>query len=381
MPMQTTDDLTVLIPSFQPDHRLEPYVERLINADIAQIVIVDDGSGTAYDDVFISLAKHPAVTVLRYPDNRGKGYALRHGLRYILDEGSDCRFIITADSDGQHKVEDILRMSLALRADSRGILLGVRDFSAAHVPPKSRMGNRITRKIFQALYGQRIDDTQTGLRGFTVDKIEPFLTVKGNRYEYEMNQLIYCSIAGIPIRSLPIETVYEDNNAGSHFRAFRDSYRIYRVIMARFVRFVLSSMICFLLDYGIYVLLSSLLETHEPKLGYEISFLFIHFVPLIGIAAGVARVISATVNYAINKRLVFESRAGALRAFIRYAVTAVLIIALSAGIVSTLLIGLGWSDKITKIPVDLLLFFISYYLQRKWVFGGGGKGRTVKNNG
>lgn len=382
MPTKTASDIAVLIPAYQPDHRLDSYVEQLVNAGVKTIVVVDDGSGPGYDDIFSRLAKVGEAAVLRYPVNRGKGYALRYGMEHIQNTYPGCRFIVTADSDGQHTVTDILRMADALREDATGLLLGTRDFSGPDVPPKSRMGNRITCRVFQALYGQKVSDTQTGLRGFAFEMLPHMLQIKGDRYEYEMNQLIHCSIEHIPIRSLPIETVYEDNNSGSHFRAFADSWRIYRLILARFVRYTASSLLSFLVDYGLFLLINSLLKTYAPALDVHLSVWFVSFIARVAVAAGAARVVSATVNYLINKRMVFFSRAATGKSFLRYAVTVVLVIALSSGIVSSLNIGLGWSENVTKIPVDLLLFFVSYYLQRKWVFDAAtAQEHTDKNHG
>ena len=384
MPDQAARDIAVLLPSYQPDERRQPYVEELSKARFEQIVIVDDGSGPDYDPVYHALERLDGVTVLRYPQNHGKGYALRHGMRHIMDTCRESRFIITADSDGQHTVADILSMGEALRSDSTGLLLGTRDFSASHVPGKSRAGNRITSKVFHVLYGQKVSDTQTGLRGFTRELIPQFLRIKGDRYDYEMNQLIHCAIEGLPIRSLPIETVYENNNEGTHFRAVVDSWRIYRAIFSRFARFVLSSAICFLVDYGAYLLFNHLLKTYVPLFDQYLSLFFVRFMARIAAATVLARAISATVNFVINKKIVFESQVKTGKAFIRYVCTVVLIVVLSAGIVSTLHIGLGLSDTLTKIPVDITLFCLSYFLQRKWVFGGGGRPqaqKTEKTNG
>ena len=382
MPTQTANDLAVLIPSYQPDKRLEPYVEQLAQAGVGQIVVVDDGSGPDYDDIFRGLETQGNAAVLRYQTNRGKGYALRHGMEYIAKNHPECRYVVTADSDGQHTVADILRMAEALRENSTGLLLGSRDFTSPQVPSKSRMGNRITCKVFQALYGQKIADTQTGLRGFSNAMIPHLLLIKGDRYEYEMNQLIQCSIEHIPLRMLPIETVYENNNEGSHFRAFTDSWRIYSIILSRFIRFSASSIFGFVVDYCLFLLFNWLLKTYVPALDQYLSIFFISFMARIAIAAGVARVISATVNYLINRRMVFFSRAATVQSFFRYAATVVVIIALSSGIVSSLHIGLGWPETVVKIPVDLLLFFLSYYLQRKWVFDAGmARVQTEKKHG
>ncbi len=307
---------------------------------------------------------------MRYTPNRGKGYALRAGMRYLLEACPECRFVLTADSDGQHTVKDTLRMAEALHLNGEGLLLGSRDFSRPDVPKKSRMGNHITTAVFRLLYGQLVTDTQTGLRGFDRALLARFVQTKGDRYEYEMNQLIDCSAEAIPIRALPIETVYENNNEGSHFHPFRDSFRIYRVILARFIRFIAASLLSFLVDFGFFSLLNNAFHTHVPALDGTVSFLFLQFVARIGLATVLARIISSTFNYVLNRRLVFASRSKVSTSFGRYAVTVVVIVSLSAWLTSNLHLWFGLNEYLIKPPVDLLLFFLSYYVQRRWVFGG-----------
>ena len=254
--------------------------------------------------------------------------------------------------------------------DGTGILLGSRDFSQGNVPKKSRMGNRITTTVYQALYGQYVGDTQTGLRGFSRTLLERFLQTKGDRYEYEMNQLIDCSIDKIPIRAMPIETVYENNNEGSHFDPVRDSWRIYKVILSRFFRFITASMIGFVVDYGLYLLFNQLFRAYVPSLEAYVSFLPVQIIARIALAALLARVVSSVVNFFINKSFVFANRAKLGGSFLRYVCTVVIIIAISAWLTSSLHVWFGWNDNLVKMPVDILLFFLSYYLQRRWVFGG-----------
>ena len=382
MPNQSAMDTAILIPSYQPDGKLPPYVQALREAGFAKIVIVDDGSGESYDTVFEPLkdADGGVVQVIRYEPNHGKGYALRTGMRWIADNDPECAFVITADSDGQHTVQDTLRMSDALHENDAGILLGSRDFSQANVPAKSRMGNRITTAVFRVLYGQRVGDTQTGLRGFSRKLLNRFLQTKGDRYEYEMNQLIDCSIDKIPIRALPIQTVYENNNEGSHFDPVRDSWRIYKVIFERFFRFIAASLICFCVDYGLYLLFNHLFKAYVPTLNSYLSFLPVHIIARIGLAAVVARVFSSILNFFINKKFVFANRAKLGASFARYVATVVLIVVISAWLTSSLHIWFGWNDNLVKMPVDILLFFLSYYLQRRWVFGGEGsrKGKRAQ---
>lgn len=375
MPNEYARDVAILIPSYQPGDKLAPYVQKLREAGFARIVVVDDGSADAYTPIFesLTLAGEDPVHVIRYPENHGKGFALRTGMQYLLTECPDCAFVLTADSDGQHTVADTLRMAEALHQDGEGILLGSRDFSLAHVPSKSRMGNRITSAVFHALYGKHVGDTQTGLRGFSRELLARFLQTRGDRYEYEMNQLIDCSIDQIPIRALPIETVYENNNEGSHFDPVRDSWRIYRVILSRFFRFIAASLISFCVDYALYLLLNSLFKEHVPSLNGYITFLPVRIIARIGLAALLARVVSSLLNFFVNKKFVFSSRSGALGSFARYVCTVVVVVALSAWLTSSLHMWFGINDNFVKMPVDIALFFMSYYVQRRWVFGGGAR--------
>ena len=194
------------------------------------------------------------------------------------------------------------------------------------------------------------------------------IAVPGDRYEYEMNVLIECAAMKVPMRPLSIETVYENNNEGSHFRAFRDSARIYRVIFSGFFRFVGTSMVSFLVDYGLYLLFNNLIKYFGTSLDQEVGVLFIRVVPHILIATVAARLLSGVTNFFLNRSFVFTDKGKVSQAFLRYLGVFFLVMLLSALLTSSLHLWLGWSDNTAKIPVDIVLFFVSYHLQRRWVF-------------
>lgn len=218
----------ILIPAYQPTDALVSLTDTLSSRGFT-IVCVDDGSGAEFDDIFTRTAEF--AEVLRYPDNRGKGGALRHGIRHILSDErySSFDYIVTADADGQHKPDDIEKVVREVEAVG-GLVLGVRFFTGK-VPLRSRFGNSVTRAVFALLTGKHISDTQTGLRGFEISSF--YADIAGERYEYEMNVLLTAVEAGVAVSEVPIETVYENNNEGSHFRPFRDSVRIYKTILFR----------------------------------------------------------------------------------------------------------------------------------------------------
>jgi putative flippase GtrA len=90
----------------------------------------------------------------------------------------------------------------------------------------------------------------------------------------------------------------------------------------------------------------------------------------IALAALLARIVSSTMNFTLNKKFVFSNRTGFKATFLRYVCTVLVIVAISAWLTSSLNMWFGWNDNLIKMPVDILLFFLSYYLQRRWVFGG-----------
>lgn len=368
--MSAAKHTAVVIPAYKPDDRLPPYVEALKEAGIGRIVIVDDGSGKEYQPLFGRIQQDDAVHIISYEPNAGKGVALKRGMAYVQEECPEQLYILTADSDGQHTVKDVLRMAESMAENSEGLLLGSRDFSQPDVPFKSRNGNRITSTVFKLLYGIWVSDTQTGLRGFGRELLPMMIAVKGDRYEYEMNVLIECAHKRLPMRPLTIQTVYENNNEGSHFRAVRDSARIYSVILAGFIRFIGASLMSFVVDYLLYLLFNNVLRAVMPGMEAQFRFLFIQFIPRIAMATVAARVLSGVFNYCMNRRFVFNDQSSAQKSFPRYLAVFFLNMILSAGLTSTMHLWLGWSDNIAKIPVDIMLFFLSYSLQQRWVFRG-----------
>lgn len=222
----------ILIPAYKPDNKLIETLEKLSEEDYA-LLVVDDGSGDAYDEIFIQAARYSRV--IRYAVNRGKGGAMKQGMRCIKKCFPDAQYFITADADGQHKPEDIKKVSAYL-LENGGFVIGCREF-VGDVPFRSRFGNTITRGVYRMVSGVRVKDTQTGLRGFECSMIDWLLAVPGTRYEYEMNVLMSAARDGITIGEVGIQTIYENNNESSHFRPLQDSVKIYKEIF----KFALSS--------------------------------------------------------------------------------------------------------------------------------------------
>ena len=333
--------MIVLIPAYEPDKKLLTLVGDL-QALGYTLIVVDDGSSDSTQGIFSALPE--GVTLLRHPVNKGKGRAIKTGCEYIaahfpLEEG-----IVTVDADGQHLPQDIRRVCQEWQAHPDALVLGSRRF-VGKVPYKSRLGNAITRLVFHLATGVRVYDTQTGLRAFSVARVPTMLEMQGERYEYEINVLLYATRQKIPIREVEISTVYLDGNASSHFHPFRDAWRIYKMIFL----FAASSLTAAVIDYGL-VLLFSLLFRWSAQ-GLLISVIL-------------ARVISSATNYVLNKQIVFEDYSP--RSLFRYYMVAVGILA--ANYCLLFLLQQILPLALAKLLVEVILYPLSFILQRKFVF-------------
>ena len=333
----------VLIPAYQPDARLPRLILELHRADpSSKIVVVDDGSGQKFSDIFEASATAGAH-VISYENNRGKGYALREGFTWIRDVAGDSpECVVTADADGQHTLNDIFRVGRTC-TDTGKSVLGVREF-VGHVPARSRIGNTATSALFWLATGWKLKDTQTGLRAFPVALLPALLEVQGDRYEYELRVLLHLAKFRHPVTQIPIETIYEAGNPTSHFRPLQDSARIW----APLLKFAASSGVATVIDYVLVLVLNALTGAL--------------FFPVIA-----ARLVSASVNFAMNRR-VFEATGVPLRrSALRYAALAVAVVAGSYTMLAVLT-GIGIPLWIAKIIADTTMYLVSYSAQSRYVF-------------
>ena len=326
-----------LIPAYEPGREMTKVVSDLSQKDF-DIVIVDDGSGPDYEEVFTE--SEQTATVLTHDMNRGKGAAIRTGLDFIskykicADRRAEDVVVVTVDADGQHLAKDALHIARTAGG----------------------------RKIFRAVSGVSVYDTQTGLRAFTADMIPALMNIKGDRYEYELNVLLEFAANGTEIEEVPIDTVYLDGNSSSHFSTIRDSFRIYKEIagfalsgksggfrnLLQILLFSASSFASFLIDYALY----ALLLVAGPGLVF---------------ANIAARVVSSAVNFAINRSLVFRSRSGIADSAGQYFALAAIILAGNTFVLRTL-VAAGFGGMIAKIITEMVFFMISWTVQRYVIF-------------
>ena len=344
------DEYIILIPAYNPSSKLLHLVNDLKEYDI-KILIVNDGSLNS-KKIFQELKSNSSCIVLEYEENMGKGYALKYGFKYYLDNlVNDYKGIITIDADYQHIPKDIYKVTQAMRDDT--ITLGSRDFYRKDVPLPNRLGNRLTSTVFKFLYGRKIFDTQTGLRGIPNKYLEICLEIPGNRFEYEMEQLIYFVNHKIELDEIQIETIYYAKSE-SKFKKGIDSMRIYKVLLKESFRFLVTSLTSAFLD----IILFTIFISTFASLG-DIS---------IFVATFMARIIADFLNFNLTKYFVFNSNEDSKNILFKYYALSFGKMALSAMLVFLINKIIPSNKTIIKVIVDTLIYFLSYRIQKKYIF-------------
>jgi len=344
--------LALVIPAYRPGGELAEVVSGVLgtaNGDspIGSVVIVDDGSGPAFADVFRAVEADRRVTVVRHAVNLGKGAALKTGFNYAMVTWPELGGIVSADADGQHLPGDILKVAKVLASNSTRVVLGVRRFDG-DVPRRSRFGNRVTRLVFRALTGRDLYDTQTGLRGWPREHCEDCLRIAVNGYDFELECLLRAYAdrrQSGSVLEVPIQTVYIARGRGSHFNPLLDSMRIYFV----FLRYCGSSALAALLDsLTFYLAFSSSGQLVASQ------------------AAG--RAVAGSVAFLLARHVVFKADVSVAVALSRYVALLAVMGVVSYSLIQLLHTRLGVPVIPAKLLAESVLFLGNFAIQRDFVF-------------
>lgn len=350
--MDFKTQVVVIIPALEPDDRLIMLVKDLRVKGFSHILVVNDGSPAKYDVVFDTVRNEYGCAVFTHAINLGKGRALKNAFNHVLVNYPNCMGVVTADSDGQHTPEDIAACARKLVENPDNLILGCRPFHTAKVPLHNLCGNLITKKVTEIFVGLKLTDTQTGLRAMPKRLMQMFMVIKGERFEFEMNMLLRAKEYGIKIIEVPISVIYAPEGQSTHFNVWKDSLLIYVL----FAKFFISSLFSFAVDILVFTFLAYLLRPHFTAVVY------------IFIASFGARAVSSLTNYTINKKGVFKCKGQVRKTLLKYYTLCITQICVSAGLVYALHVLSGLHETPVKIVVDTLLFFISFQIQREWVF-------------
>lgn len=336
--------VAIVIPAYKPGSQFVDLVAALSGSGFAAVVVVDDGSGPEYGELFESAAGYPGVSVLRHAINLGKGAALKTAFNHVLCNHPQAIGAVTADADGQHGIDDILRVAGGLVEHPHALVLGVRAFGP-DVPLRSRIGNALTKGILRVVVGPNLADTQTGLRGIPLGFLPALLRTRSVGYEFELDMLIAARHHEYPIVQIEIRTIYLDGNRSSHFNPLLDSMRIYFVLL----RFSFVSLASALIDNTVFFFA---FRATSSILGSQV----------------LARVCSVIFNYTAARKAVFLSRARHREQLPRYLALVCLSGAASYTLIRFLHEATGIGIIPAKIIAEGLLFIGNFCVQRDFVF-------------
>ncbi|CUA87343.1 bifunctional glycosyltransferase family 2/GtrA family protein [Pseudidiomarina woesei] len=345
MHQHTEDELPALIiPAYNPDQRLVDVINELqqYSSAFAKLIIVNDGSESSA--IFSTITNEPNLIILNHPENRGKGAALKTGLRWVQENLPDSCGAITADADGQHLPQDIIKVAKAFTQEPQALWLGCRDFKAKHIPFRSWLGNTFARYTFALGLRIKIPDTQTGLRGIPNAIFDELIKLPSNRYEFELDMLIIAKRRDLTFQSTTITTVYEPGNNSSHFKPLQDSIIIYK----NFLKFSGVGIASAAIDYGLFALVYG-------------------FTGEILLALALARLVSGIFNFTLNRQWVFKPGGALVTDATKYAVLAAILVLCNYALTK----GFTWvgiSPFIGKPIAEIVVFLLSYGLQKKLVF-------------
>lgn len=210
----------VVIPTYNNDRTLGGVIAG-VRRYCADIFVVNDGSTDRTAEV---LASTEGIHTIAYARNRGKGYALRRGLRAAREAGF--RYALTIDSDGQHYPDDIARFIERIERRPDTLLIGARNLTADNMPARNTFANRFSNFWYLVETGRRLEDTQSGFRLYPLRRLGRLRSLC-SRYEFEVEVIVRAAWRGVEVENIPVRVYYApDGERVSHFRPLRDFTRI-----------------------------------------------------------------------------------------------------------------------------------------------------------
>ncbi len=215
-------DTVVVVPTYNNAGTLAGVLRDIMNY-IPDVIVINDGSTDSTPEVLEEF--RDSVTVISHDRNRGKGNALKTGLKAARERG--WRYAITIDSDGQHFPSDIPLFLEEIRKTPGALLVGARNIAADNMPGKNTFANRFSNFWYRLETGNALTDTQSGFRLYPLEKADFSGWWYTGKYEFELEAIVFASWNGTVVRNIPVKVRYQPpEERVSHFRPFRDFFRI-----------------------------------------------------------------------------------------------------------------------------------------------------------
>lgn len=222
----------VVMPAFNERQRIRQVAEAVLAQGVQRLIVVDDGSTDGTGAILAGLD----LDLLRHPRNLGKGSALATGMRHALAQGFER--VLTIDADGQHRASDIPRLIAVALAHPLALIIAARLHGRKRAPGWRRFGNRVADFWISWACGRPVTDTQSGFRlypaaGLSAVRLQPRSSAG---FTFETALLIDLMQAGTDLCIVAIDTLYDPTGRPSHYRPWRDTASIVRLVAAHLLR-------------------------------------------------------------------------------------------------------------------------------------------------
>lgn len=215
-------DLSILIPAYNEEAAIGSVLDSLCNNDEiknAEIIVINDGST---DKTVEIVQQYPRVRLLSHRFNKGYGSAIVSGMF-----ASNGRFVIWFDSDGQHRIEDLIKIRNSLISNNLDYCIGIRD-SNSHVEPNRIVGKYILKLAILILTGRQTRDFNSGLRGFRREVLMRYVHLLPKGFGASTTTTLLMLERGYYGKEIPITVL--PRKGKSTVNQIRDGYRTIRII-------------------------------------------------------------------------------------------------------------------------------------------------------
>jgi len=198
-------DLTIVVPVYNPDVKLQKVINNLRMKGFHDIIVVNDGSDEEHMKPFSVVEGH--CTVIHYRRNRGRGRAFKIAFAFCQEHRRKSQGVIVVDMESQHHPDDVYACGKALLENNGHLILGCRNFQEQGISIISKFGNGIRKGMFRVFCGISVSDTGAGLRAIGMARLPELMEIKGERYEYETNMLLETKKMSLPITEVPVRSL------------------------------------------------------------------------------------------------------------------------------------------------------------------------------
>jgi len=201
--------ITIGIPAYNEEKNIAKIIVQLKKvAD--QILVCDDGSTDSTSEIAESLG----AIIIKHPKNLGYGSAIRS--IFLKSREINAEILVTIDADGQHKIEDVKKVTKPIVDGQADISIGSRFLEEGDNAPKYRkLGINIITKVTNSSLSEKITDAQSGFRAYN-NKVLQSLTPSDSGMGISTEILIKSSNLGLKIAEVPTEIQYEGETSSQN---------------------------------------------------------------------------------------------------------------------------------------------------------------------